>query len=147
VGLRRPVRRDTAPLSREELEERRARQRENREKLAAKGTRKSSKGRAGSWKGLTIATLEEGRLSDLQLLLKLRGLDKLEGWVGSMRSIFLRGFEPTRGRLCRRRPGNLERTGKASQGDCLVQPSKKPHAQWIKQATHSRKPHSERNTS
>src|SRR5918998_3175974 len=53
--------------------------------------------------------------------------------------------------LCprRRRPGKLERTGKASQGDCLVQPSNKPHAQWIKLCTvenpiASGLPHSER---
>jgi hypothetical protein len=44
------------PLSREDLEERRARQRENREnreKLVAKGARKPSKGRADPGKGLT----------------------------------------------------------------------------------------------
>jgi hypothetical protein len=66
------------PLSREQLEERRARRRqEQREKLASKDARRASEAREDVQKRFTRYSLALGRLSDLQLLLKLRGLDKL----------------------------------------------------------------------
>src|SRR5215216_668047 len=66
------------PLSREQLEERRARRRqEQREKLASNDARRASEDREDVQKRFTQYSLALGRLSDLQLLLKLRGLDKL----------------------------------------------------------------------
>jgi hypothetical protein len=76
------------PLSREELEGLRARDRESRErkKPTSKDARSASKGREDVEKRFTGTTLALGRLSDLQRLLKLRRLDKLppdqrNGWM------------------------------------------------------------------
>jgi hypothetical protein len=69
------------PLSREELEELRAqRQEESSEKHTpkdAKGARKAPKGREDVERRVYAYTLALDRLSDLQLLLRLRELDKL----------------------------------------------------------------------
>ena len=65
------------PLSRRELEERRARHSENQDKIASKDSRSTSKSRDDIEKRFTAATLALGRLGDLQRLLKLRGYDKL----------------------------------------------------------------------
>jgi hypothetical protein len=66
------------PLSRDQLDERRERRRqEQREKLDSKGARRASEAREDVQKRFTQYSLALGRLSDLQLLLKLRGLDKL----------------------------------------------------------------------
>jgi len=75
------------PLSREQLEERRAQRLEQREKLASsKDARRASEGREDAQKRFTQYSLALGRLSDLQLLLKLRGLNKLppgqrDSWI------------------------------------------------------------------
>jgi hypothetical protein len=65
------------PLSREELEELRIQRQESTEKRASKDARKAPKGRDDVERRFTAATLALGRLSDLQRLLRLRGLDKL----------------------------------------------------------------------
>jgi hypothetical protein len=63
------------PFTREELAELRAQR--GQQKKAAIGARRAPKGPKGTKKRFTVATLAEGRLSDLQYLLKLRGLEKL----------------------------------------------------------------------
>lgn len=65
------------PLSREELEVVRARGRKSKKGTSKDTRRRVSKSPDNLEKGLTVATLALGRLSDLQLLLRLRGLDKL----------------------------------------------------------------------
>jgi len=65
------------PLSRRELEERRAYRSENQDKIASKDSRSTSKSRDDIEKRFTAATLALGRLGDLQRLLRLRGYDKL----------------------------------------------------------------------
>ena len=65
------------PLSRRELEERRARHSENQDKIASKDSRRASKSRDNIEKRFTATTLALGRLSDLQRILRLRGYDKL----------------------------------------------------------------------
>jgi len=65
------------PLSRRELEERRAKRGENQDKIASRESKRASKSRDKIEKRFTAATLALGRLSDLQRLLRLRGYDKL----------------------------------------------------------------------
>jgi hypothetical protein len=65
------------PLSRRELEERRANRGENQDKIASNSSRRASKSRDNIEERFTVATLGLGRLGDLQRLLKLRGYDKL----------------------------------------------------------------------
>lgn len=61
------------PLTREELEEKRARRREDRaEEEVRSGSKKPPKRRRRSAEGKTLRTLNEGRLSDLKRLAKLR---------------------------------------------------------------------------
>jgi hypothetical protein len=65
------------PYTREELEKLRAERRESSEKQDSGGRSGSSKRRDNVEKQFTITTLALGRLSDLQVLLKLRGQDTL----------------------------------------------------------------------
>jgi hypothetical protein len=65
------------PLTREELEELRAKRREGGAKQASRGARKAPEGREDVEKRFTLYTLALGRLADLQHLLRLRGLDEL----------------------------------------------------------------------
>jgi hypothetical protein len=62
------------PLTSEELEERRAQRRTKRDAREAK---MDSKRRRDANKRFTVATLSQARLSDLQRLMELRGLDQL----------------------------------------------------------------------
>ena len=58
------------PLTREQLEERRA-------KLAARGPRMAPERREATPKGFSLRTLHQARLEDLQSLMFIRGMDKL----------------------------------------------------------------------
>jgi hypothetical protein len=65
------------PLSRRELEERRANRGKNQDKIASRENKRASKSRDNIEERFTAATLALGRLGDLQRLLGLRGYDKL----------------------------------------------------------------------
>jgi len=68
---------EVLPLSRNELEERRAKRSENQDKIASKDSTRASKSRENIEERFTVGTLALGRLGDLQHLLGLRGYDKL----------------------------------------------------------------------
>jgi len=65
------------PYTREQLEERRAKRRESRKKPASNGRKMASESRRDVEKKLTPANLALDRVSDLKLILKLRGQDTL----------------------------------------------------------------------